>query len=314
MPRFLRSLALACACLMTYTCQLGGAAAAEGPVWVALGDSGGAYAEAAEAVRAELVRSGRPEPLVKPWRELIAANGPVPRLVVAVGVGAMRGVADAGIRTQMVVTLVPRASFLRFAENQGAGSRGVTAVWLDQPVGRQLELLRLALPLRRRIGVLFGAESRLFEQELLRAGSERGMEIVAAHAYSGEQVPSSLQKALEDSDVLLALPDPQIYNGSTIQNILTAAYRRRLPLVGFSAAYVKAGALLALYSTPTQVGAQAGEIARTALSGRPLPPPRGPREFAVGVNADVARSLGVSLDADAADRLAEQLRSREHGS
>lgn len=295
---------------MTYT-FMGSALAADGGVWIALGESGGAYAEAAEAARGELMRGGgRGEPLVKPWRELIAGGAAPPRLVVAVGVGAMRGIADSGLKVPMVATLVPRASYQRFADSL-SGGRSVTAVWLDQPVVRQMDLLRLALPQRRRVGVLFGADSRLFEQELLRAGSERGLDIVAAHAYSGEQVPTSLQRTLEDADVLLALPDPQIYNSSTIQNILTAAYRRRLPLVGFSAAYVKAGALLALYSTPAQVGAQAGEIARTVLAGKPLPPPQWPREFAVGVNADVARSLGVPLDGDAAARLTDYLRTRE---
>ena len=295
---------------MTYT-FLGSALAADGGVWIALGEAGGAYAEAAEAARGELMRGGgRGEPLVKPWRELVGAGAAPPRLVVAVGVGAMRGIADSGLKVPMVATLVPRASYQRFADSLGGG-RSVTAVWLDQPVARQMDLLRLALPQRRRVGVLFGADSRLFEQELLRAGSERGLDIVAAYAYSGEQVPTSLQRTLEDADVLLALPDPQIYNSSTIQNILTAAYRRRLPLVGFSAAYVKAGALLALYSTPAQVGAQAGEIARTVLAGKPLPPPQWPREFAVGVNADVARSLGVPLDGEAAGRLTDYLRTRE---
>lgn len=311
MIRLCHSLVLVFICLMTYT-FCGGALATEGRVWIALGESGGPYAEAAEAARGELMRGGgRGEPLVKSWRELVAAGGAPPRLVVAVGVGAMRGIADSGLKVPMVATLVPRASYQRFVDSLGGGGRNVTAVWLDQPVVRQMELLRLALPERRRVGVLFGADSRLFEQELLRAGSERGLDIVAAHAYSGEQVPTSLQRTLEDADVLLALPDPQIYNSSTIQNILTAAYRRRLPLIGFSAAYVKAGALLALYSTPTQVGAQAGEIARTALAGKPLPPPQWPREFAVGVNTDVARSLGVPLDGDSAGRLTDFLRTRE---
>lgn len=310
MIRLRHALVLVFLCLMTYTFP-GSALAVDGGVWIALGEPGGAYAEAAEAARTELMRgSGRGEPLVRPWRELVAAGAAPPRLVVAVGVGAMRGIADSGLKVPMVATLVPRASYQRFVESVGGG-RNVTAVWLDQPVVRQMELLRLALPQRRRVGVLFGADSRLFEQELLRAGSERGLDIVAAHAYSGEQVPTSLQRTLEDADVLLALPDPQIYNSSTIQNILTAAYRRRLPLVGFSAAYVKAGALLALYSTPAQVGTQAGEIARATLAGKPLPPPQWPREFAVGVNADVSRSLGVPLDGDSGARLTDYLRTRE---
>jgi ABC-type uncharacterized transport system substrate-binding protein len=59
---------------------------------------------------------------------------------------------------------------------------------------------------------------------------------------------------------------------------------------------VKAGALLALYSTPTQVGQQAGEAARQALATGSLPPPAAPRHFRVSTNPYVARSLGIVLD------------------
>lgn len=81
-----------------------------------------------------------------------------------------------------------------------------------------------------------------------------------------------------------------------------------VPLVGFSPAYVKAGALLALYSTPAQVGARGGEVLRQALAGKVLPSPQWPREFVVAVNQDVARSLGFALDEA---RIGEQLRQKD---
>ena len=113
---------------------------------------------------------------------------------------------------------------------------------------------------------------------------------------------------LVDAEVLLALPDPAVFNSQTAANILTAAYRRQVPLVGFSPAYVKAGALVAVYSTPLQVGTQGGELLRQALSGKILPPPQWPQEFAVSVNQDVAHSLGLVIDEA---RLLEQLRQKE---
>jgi ABC-type uncharacterized transport system substrate-binding protein len=118
----------------------------------------------------------------------------------------------------------------------------------------------------------------------------------------------ALQSLLRDVDVVLALPDPEVFNGQTAGNILTAAYRRRVPLVGFSPAYVKAGALLALYSTPAQIGSRGGDILRQALSGNALPRPQWPADFVVKLNSDVAHSLGLALDEAA---LAEQLRRQE---
>ena len=144
-----------------------------------------------------------------------------------------------------------------------------------------------------------------------RSAAEHGVGLTIVEAGPAGNLFPLLRELFDATDVLLALPDPQVFNGLTIQNILTAAYRQRVPLAGFSPAYVKAGALLALYSTPAQLGAQSGEIARAVLAGRPLPPPQAPREFSVGVNADVARSLGIAVDADSGAKWAEQLRLKE---
>ena len=308
-----RLLLLGYACLLPMTLAWSAAPGATGAtVWIALSEPGGVYAETAEAVRAEFERGGgRAEIVIRPWRELPATQGPPPRLTIAVGVGALRGMAEGGVKAPLLATLVPRAAYLRLAERAAPGLRPHSAVWLDQPVARQFKLLQAALPARRHIGVLLGPESRLLEPELLQAAADRNLEVVHAHIDGVEQLPAALQKTLDVADVLLALPDPLIYNGATIQNILTASYRRRVPLVGFSPAYIRAGALLALYSTPAQVGTQVGEIMRAVLAGRPLPPPQGPREFSVGVNAEVARSLELAVEGDAAARWAGQLRLKE---
>ncbi|MDD5250506.1 MAG: ABC transporter substrate binding protein [Rhodocyclaceae bacterium] len=295
---------------MTYTSAL--PAAVEDTVWLALSDNGSAYAETAEAARREILRGGVATVEIQTWQQFLASPRPPPRLVVAVGSGAFAGLAESDVRAPLLATLLPRAAFERSADKAGRFGRARSAIFLDQPAARQLDLLRLALPERRRVGVLLGPESKAAAPQLRRAAAERGMTLAAVEAGADRNLFPLLQELLDESDVLLALPDPQVFNGLTIQNILTTTYRRGIPLVGFSPAYIKAGALLALYSTPAQVGAQAGEIARAVLAGRPLPPPQAPREFAVGVNADVARSLGIAVDNDAAEKWTELLRSKEH--
>ena len=87
------------------------------------------------------------------------------------------------------------------------------------------------------------------------------------------------------------------YNSSSIQNILLASFRAKIPMVAFSPAYVRAGALLALHVTPTQIGVQAGAISWGVLQDKALSAtPLYSRDFSVAVNDHVARSLGLSLD------------------
>lgn len=301
--------AAACLCLMTY-----GFAGAAGtvPVWVALSDTGGPHAEAAEALRAEVeqVLPGRVDWRIAHWSQF-GSTTPEPQWVVAVGTAAQRGMQDLFARDAtpppLLAILVPRLAFERIADPARLRTGSVSAVFLDQSPARHLDLIRLALPDARYVGILVGGESKGHTQALEKAAKERGLQLVASAVAAGGLYPA-LQSLLPDVDVLLALPDPVVFNSQTAANILTAAYRRQVPLTGFSPAYVKAGALLALYSTPAQVGTRGGEFLRQAMTGRPLLPPQSPREFVVAVNQNVARSLGLALDES---RLGELLRQKE---
>ncbi|MES9968078.1 MAG: hypothetical protein ABW074_12490, partial [Sedimenticola sp.] len=64
-----------------------------------------------------------------------------------------------------------------------------------------------------------------------------------------------------------------------------------------SAAYVKAGALAAVYSTPEDIGRQLAETIKEFLDsgGKRLPPPRFPSYFNISTNETVAKSLGLTL-------------------
>jgi hypothetical protein len=286
--------------------------AARVPVWVALSDSGAAHLEAASALQAEVERTlpGRVDWRVAHWRQFDRAR-PEPKWIVAVGTAAQHGMQELfaadSTPPPLLAILVPHQFFERIATPARLRAGSLSAVFLDQPAGRQMELIRLALPTADAVGILVGAESKLQAPDLERAAKERGMRLMISLVGQTGLFPA-LQSLLRDVDVVLALPDPEVFNGQTAGNILTATYRRRVPLIGFSPAYVKAGAYLALYSTPTQIGSHGGDILRQAWSGNVLPRPQWPADFVVKLNPDVAHSLGLGLNEAA---LAEQLRKQE---
>lgn len=304
LPRLLTAVFL---CLMTY-----GSAAAPLSVWVALSDSGGVYAEAAEALRAEVERAypGRVE-----WRVASAAqlrqDRSEPQWVVAVGSAAQRAMqeqfADHAAPPPLLAMLVPRLAFERVADPAQMRAGLLSAVYLDQPPARQLMLAQLAFPALRSLGILLGAESRGHAAGFEKAAREQGIQL-NIQVVTGAGLFAALQSVLPEVDALLAVPDPAVFNSQTAANILAAAYRRRIPMIGFSPAYTRAGALLSLYSTPAQVGTRAGEMLRQAFPVRALPPPQWPRDFVVGVNQDVSRSLELNL---VEAQLAQQLRQKE---
>lgn len=289
------------------------ARAAEPVVVVVLSERSASYLEAAEVLVRELERGAperggvaRSDIAVMTLPEYSAAIALAPRLFIAVGAGAASVLAVREQRIPQIATLLPASSFEQIMQNSGRRpSANFSAVYLSQPFVRQLDLIRLALPEARQLGVLFGADSQNQAAALQAASQSRGLQLISAVVAQGEQAYPALQKILEEADLLLALPSPQVYNSSSIQNILLSSYRKRVPFVGFSASYVQAGAVVAVYSTPAMISRQTAVMARNLLMGRGLPiAPQYPQDFTVNVNDQVARSLGLKLDAGSlTDRL-----------
>lgn len=212
--------------------------------------------------------------------------------VVALGHGALRFAGRQGDGRTLVGALVSRASVEQLLPF-GVGHWSV--VVLDQPAERWANLIVEAFPSARQIGMLVGRSSqrqaRLIERRLQ---DRRRLLTVETVPSEGEVIPA-LSRLLPRSDVLLTLPDPAVHNRNTVQPILLTTYRSGIPVVAYSEAYLQAGSAVALYSTLPQVVAQVLETLQQFAEGRPPVAIQSPRHFTVGVNAVVARALGLAL-------------------
>jgi ABC-type uncharacterized transport system substrate-binding protein len=282
-------------------------------VCVVSSDMSTAFQEASDNLVRELVRNGVPRQDIHmvSTAEYIE-GGPHTmdsRLIISLGSEAFRQVTARNTHSAVIAGLIPRLSFERVLQDANKKSSSpVTALYIDQPFGRQLDLLRLALPAAHRVGVLWGAESVSQEALLASAAQTRTLELSEGVYAEGQPLIGALRAALRDADVLLAVADSTVYNPSSVSNILLTSYRAKTPVLAFSPAYVKAGALLSVHSTAAQAGAQIANMAGNFLQTSVLPASQYPSEFSISVNAYVAHSLGLSLDAEL---LTERLRKLE---
>jgi ABC-type uncharacterized transport system substrate-binding protein len=294
----------------------GPSVAADGSIAVFASGPGEAYAEAIGALTAEMRKApgtrivvgtagvDRVDDMLAGAGQTAAGSG---LLIVTIGAAATRSVLEHGdLRTPVLAMLIPRVTFeaLQRAARSPQGRRAA-AVFLDQPLARQFDLLRVALPKARRVGAITGPDSGI-DPERLRATADARQFVLSLESVEREtELYPALERVLTDADAFLAIPDAKVVNSATAQNVLLTSFRFRVPVVGYSAAYVRAGALLAVYSTPAQIGAEAGALARAVVGGAALPAPNHPRHFSVAVNRQVARSLGLAVEDDAVlrDRL-----------
>ncbi|OIR14635.1 ABC transporter substrate binding protein [mine drainage metagenome] len=274
--------------LLVYLCSsLSPVQAASLRVTVVLSEDGGAYQTFGEALRSQL-QPGRVSLYVQRAGQPLGAAD----LYIAVGMKAASALAAREAPTLSV--LIPKAGYEQLLKTSERHGEPRSAVFLDQPVQRQVALLLAALPAVKQVGVIYAAPQPELPN-LRRLLADKGIRLHDQIVDKTQSLNDALENILDVSEVLFVLADSEVYNAGTIRNILLTAYRKQVPLVGISQAYVKAGALCAIYSTPEQIARQtAGLIERYAESGR-LPAAQYPSEFEVLVNTQVARSLEIHM-------------------
>ncbi len=267
-----------------------------------LSEPGGVYQEAAERLRDDLLVSGEPGFQVRIQNQAERSGPGGEALLVAFGVKALRTALTSRSNAPILALMVPRQSYEALAgEHAAARGRMVTAIWLDQPYGRQLALLRAALPQVKRVGVLAGEASKSQTDEIVRAGESLQLRVSPRLVGASGEVFTALADFEREVDALLLIPDPLVVNRATLQSLMLNTYHQRLPVLAYSESLLRSGALLALYATPRQVG-QEGAVAIRAIfqRGEPrLPPPAYTRALTVKLNWSVARSLGFNPPSEA---------------
>lgn len=294
-------------------CVPGAGVLAANSVVIVSSERSAAYTETAQTLMDELERNGvaRRDVVVMASADWSTTTPPSAKLYVTLGAAAATVLSKSTLAAPVLCTLLPRSSFEMALQAGGRKpSTQFSALYLDQPVSRQLELVRLALPAARRVGVLRGGDSNADAMPLRAVAQPRGLQLTEVMVGSGDSFFPAIKEVLDASDVLLVVPDAKVYNSNTVQNIMLASFRAKVPMVAFSPAYVRAGALLAVHVTPAQVGLQAAALAGAVLQGKTLPEaPIYSRDFEITVNEHVARSFGLTLDPDT---LRQSLRRREN--
>jgi ABC-type uncharacterized transport system substrate-binding protein len=269
---------------------------------IVLSDNSASYGEVFDAVESNLGGENNVVRLLADQPGVAAVRTNAPSLIITAGVSAAESVVRKFPRTPLIAALVPREWYVRGGQEQLAASqRPTSAVFLDQPFSRQLRFVRELMPEASRIGVVISAAQIWQLRELQAQAKRSNLTIVDAILGSNQSLVASFEKVLPTSEVLLALPDPEVFNRQTAETIFLTAYRYRVPVVGYSDSLTRAGARVSLYSSPAQIGQHVAQLALRAISGSDikLPPPQFPKFYAVSANPHVARLLGVTLPDDA---------------
>jgi len=212
-------------------------------------------------------------------------------LLFAVGTLAVQAARREASSIPLVAGMILTAGELKNAGN-------ATGVVLELPLETEMEWMRRLLPEIRTVGVLYSPalnQSRV--SEAARVASQYGLVLQSRRIDSPRDLPSELERLASQADVLWGITDPVILNPQTAQPLLLFSFRNRIPFIGVSRSWVKAGALYALERDFNDIGMQCGELALRILRGETAGdiPPAAPRKLGYALNLKTARHMKIEL-------------------
>ena len=224
------------------------------------------------------------------------------RLILALGSLALETAGREAAGIPVVAGMVLREADIR-------GGRGVTGVFLEFPIETQFAWLLHLMPEVRRIGVVFNpAENRGTIETAGKVASRMGLELLAREVTTPPELPGALESLANRADVLWGISDNVVVTPQTARSILLFSFRNRIPFIGLSTAWVKAGAFYALDRDYRDIGRQCAELAVKVLAGAdagslaPVPP----RRVTYSLNLKTAEQMKMHVPSSLS-RAAEQL-------
>ena len=201
-------------------------------------------------------------------------------------------------RARQDLTTVPIIAGLVLRADEFKGEPNMSGVTLEFPVALQLEWLRRFLPTAKTIGVIYNpTENQQRIEAASRVAFELRLKLESQPVSDTRELPTALETLAKKIDVLWGVVDELVLTPQTAKQILLFSFQNRIPFVGLSTAWVKAGAFYALDWDYTDLGMQCGEMALKVLQGTSIKalPPVGPRKVVYALNQKTARHMKVEI-------------------
>jgi putative tryptophan/tyrosine transport system substrate-binding protein len=167
-------------------------------------------------------------------------------------------------------------------------------------MGKWLQLLKEVAPGVRRVAVIYNPQTApfapLFNREIEAAGPSLGIAVTLAPVHDDVGIEEALAaQAQEPGGSLIDLPES--FSVTHRDVIIAAATRHRLPLMGATDVFPRAGGLMSYWFDTADVHAEAASYIDRILKGASpadLPVQR-PTKFSLVINLNTAKALGLTV-------------------
>lgn len=263
-------------------------------MYILLSDNSKLYQQAAEQIQTTLLADGIDNPIIISTAQSVNKNAIQPDdLIVALG---QQAVASSHYSFTQNTRLY---SFLDKTQVPATTSSPWAAIVIDQPLQRLFDVAGTIVSgrYRDRIIVAISEDNHVLRKEIaeLKQLPDITLEVVLINDAS--EPAKVIDKALFNAGALLAVRDKQVWSGENAKWMLYQSYKFNVPVVGYSKRFLKAGALVSVYTTLSQTAQKTAELIidwhqqQGALSQQGIVYPDFDTEF----NKNIARALKITI-------------------
>ena len=210
------------------------------------------------------------------------------KVVATVGIGAYDRMKSESGGLNILPALVLRGDL-----GPGGSARRAGALYADVPLVVILERLRELFPKKSRVGLIHRPSWPVPDAATRDRIRQMGYELRMVECKGPDKLLAAFSSLKGTVDFVIAEPDTELYNSATVKPLVLASLDSRLPIVGFSASFVRAGALLGVYPDFFEAGRQTGEMMSQFMLGKNSGAEENVRKVKVAVNQQVVRLIGM---------------------
>lgn len=222
-----------------------------------------------------------------------------PVLILTLGTSATKTVRQMFGNLKVVYTMIL---------NPAKSNVSPPGISMNIPFEVKLSEFKRIFPTVKRIGTIYSSEYRFVFEEAFQACAKLGLRLIGKEIASQNEFSSALEEVLDKTDGFLMVADPNVYLPKTTEQLLISGIQRKIPVIGLSASYAKAGAVIAFDCDYEDLGRQTAELVLRMLAGENQGVKEAvviPRRITYSLNLLVAERIGVKLSPEAIKKAGE---------
>jgi ABC-type uncharacterized transport system substrate-binding protein len=222
------------------------------------------------------------------------------KLVISIGTKAIDFYLSSNFNSPFIISLTTKSALTAITsktkKNLSTHRSFVGGISLDQPPRRYAKLAKLIKPKITSIGVALGPISRFKKESIDKKLKQIGAKVNIVNIAYKDNPVKKLRTLFQNNQLVVVFPDKAEFNRSLARWVISLSYKYQVPVISYSKKYADAGALISLYSTPTQIAKQTTEMAVSYLQ-HGLKPKLllTPKYFDIRINQSVNQALEINL-------------------